>query len=206
MSRREDFLPVCRKDMELRGWDQCDFVYVIGDAYVDHSSFGPAIISRHLQAHGYRVGILPQPDWRDDRSITALGEPRLAFLVSGGNMDSMVNHFTVAKKRRRTDAYTPGGVMGKRPDYAVTVYANLIRRTYKKVPVIIGGIEASLRRLAHYDYWSDRVKRSVLLDSGADLISYEWGNTVYWRLQRPWRAVSRCGISPLSQERCTGRR
>lgn len=175
MSRREDFLPVCRKDMELRGWDQCDFVYVIGDAYVDHSSFGPAIISRHLQAHGYRVGILPQPDWRDDRSITALGEPRLAFLVSGGNMDSMVNHFTVAKKRRRTDAYTPGGVMGKRPDYAVTVYANLIRRTYKKVPVIIGGIEASLRRLAHYDYWSDRVKRSVLLDSGADLISYGMG-------------------------------
>lgn len=175
MSRREDFLPVCRKDMELRGWDQCDFVYVIGDAYVDHSSFGPAIISRHLQAHGYRVGILSQPDWRDDRSITALGEPRLAFLVSGGNMDSMVNHFTVAKKRRRTDAYTPGGVMGKRPDYAVTVYANLIRRTYKKVPVIIGGIEASLRRLAHYDYWSDRVKRSVLLDSGADLISYGMG-------------------------------
>ncbi len=175
MSRREDFLPVCRDDMERRGWDQCDFVYVIGDAYVDHSSFGPAIISRHLEAHGYRVGILSQPDWRDDKSITALGEPRLAFLVSGGNMDSMVNHFTVSKKRRRTDAYTPGGVMGKRPDYAVTVYANLIRRTYKKVPVVIGGIEASLRRMAHYDYWSDQVKRSVLLDSGADLISYGMG-------------------------------
>lgn len=175
MSRREDFLPVCRDDMERRGWDQCDFVYVIGDAYVDHSSFGPAIISRHLEAHGYRVGILSQPDWRDDKSITALGEPRLAFLVSGGNMDSMVNHFTVSKKRRRTDAYTPGGVMGKRPDYAVTVYANLIRRTYKRVPVVIGGIEASLRRMAHYDYWSDQVKRSVLLDSGADLISYGMG-------------------------------
>ena len=175
MSRREDFLPVCRDDMERRGWDQCDFVYVIGDAYVDHSSFGPAIISRHLEAHGYRVGILSQPDWRDDKSITALGEPRLAFLVSGGNMYSMVNHFTVSKKRRRTDAYTPGGVMGKRPDYAVTVYANLIRRTYKKVPVVIGGIEASLRRMAHYDYWSDQVKRSVLLDSGADLISYGMG-------------------------------
>ncbi len=175
MSRREDFLPVCRDDMERRGWDQCDFVYVIGDAYVDHSSFGPAIISRHLEAHGYRVGILSQPDWRDDKSITALGEPRLAFLVSGGNMDSMVNHFTVSKKRRRTDAYTPGGVMGKRPDYAVTVYANVIRRTYKRVPVVIGGIEASLRRMAHYDYWSDQVKRSVLLDSGADLISYGMG-------------------------------
>ncbi len=175
MSRREDFLPVCRDDMERRGWDQCDFVYVIGDAYVDHPSFGPAIISRHLEAHGYRVGILSQPDWRDDKSITALGEPRLAFLVSGGNMDSMVNHYTVSKKRRRTDAYTPGGVMGKRPDYAVTVYANLIRRTYKKVPVVIGGIEASLRRMAHYDYWSDQVKRSVLLDSGADLISYGMG-------------------------------
>lgn len=173
--KREDFLPVSRKDMERCGWDQCDFVYVMGDAYVDHSSFGPAIISRHLEAHGYRVGIISQPDWKDNSSITKLGEPRLAFLVSGGNMDSMVNHYTVAKKRRRTDAYTPGGVMGKRPDYAVTVYANLIRRTYKKVPMVLGGIEASLRRLAHYDYWSDKVKRSILLDSGADLISYGMG-------------------------------
>lgn len=173
--KREDFLPVSRKDMERCGWDQCDFVYVMGDAYVDHSSFGPAIISRHLEAHGYRVGIISQPDWKDNSSITKLGEPRLAFLVSGGNMDSMVNHYTVAKKRRRTDAYTPGGVMGKRPDYAVTVYANLIRRTYKKVPIVLGGIEASLRRLAHYDYWSDKVKRSILLDSGADLISYGMG-------------------------------
>lgn len=173
--KREDFLPVSREDMEQRGWDQCDFVYIIGDAYVDHSSFGPAIISRHLSAHGYRVGVISQPDWKRDDSIAKLGEPRLAFLVSGGNMDSMVNHYTVAKKHRKTDAYTPGGEMGRRPDYAVVVYANLIRRTYKHTPVIIGGIEASLRRLAHYDYWADKVKRSVLLDSGADLISYGMG-------------------------------
>ena len=173
--KREDFLPVSRKDMEQRGWDQCDFVYVIGDAYVDHSSFGPAIISRHLEAHGYRVGIISQPDWKDDSSITKLGEPRLAFLVSGGNMDSMVNHYFVSKKKRPTDAYTPGGVMGKRPDYATIVYGNLIRRKYKDVPVIIGGIEASLRRLAHYDYWSNSLKRSILLDSQADLISYGMG-------------------------------
>jgi uncharacterized radical SAM protein YgiQ len=172
---KNQFLPISKKEMKQRGWEQCDFVFVIGDAYVDHSSFGPAIISRHLEAGGYKVGILSQPDWKDDRSITALGEPRLAFLVCGGNMDSMVNHYTVAKKRRRTDAYTPGGVMGKRPDYATTVYSNLIRRTYKKVPIILGGIEASLRRLAHYDYWSDKIKRSILLDSGADMISYGMG-------------------------------
>lgn len=170
-----DFLPISKKDMKRRGWKQCDFVFVIGDAYVDHSSFGPAIISRHLEAHGYKVGIIAQPDWKKDTSIAILGEPRLAFLVCGGNMDSMVNHYTVAKKRRHTDAYTPGGEMGKRPDYAAVVYSNLIRRTYKKTPIIIGGIEASLRRLAHYDYWSDKVKRSILLDSGADLVSYGMG-------------------------------
>ena len=161
--------------MKRRGWAQCDFVFIIGDAYVDHSSFGPAIISRHLEAHGYKVGMIAQPDWKEDSSISRLGEPRLAFLVCGGNMDSMVNHYTVAKKRRHTDAYTPGGEMGKRPDYAAVVYSNLIRRTYKKTPIIIGGIEASLRRLAHYDYWSDKVKRSILLDSGADLVSYGMG-------------------------------
>ena len=170
-----EFLPVSRKDMKRRGWTQCDFVFITGDAYVDHSSFGPAIISRHLEAHGYKVGMIAQPDWKEDFSISRLGEPRLAFLVCGGNMDSMVNHYTVAKKRRHTDAYTPGGVMGKRPDYAAVVYSNLIRRTYKKTPIIIGGIEASLRRLAHYDYWSDKVKRSILLDSGADLVSYGMG-------------------------------
>lgn len=175
MTNENRFLPISRKEMHQRGWEQCDFVFVIGDAYVDHSSFGPAIISRHLEAYGYRVGILSQPDWRDDDSITEFGEPRLAFLVCAGNMDSMVNHYTVAKKRRSQDAYTPGGRTGKRPDYAVVVYGNLIRRTYKKTPIILGGIEASLRRMAHYDYWSDRVKRSVLLDSGADLISYGMG-------------------------------
>lgn len=169
------FLPLCRQDMKDRGWEQVDFVYVIGDAYVDHPSFGHAIISRMLEDHGYKVGILSQPDWRDKTSIAELGEPRLGFLVSAGNMDSMVNHYSVSKKHRSTDAYTPGGVMGKRPDYAAVVYGNLIRQTYKKVPIILGGIEASLRRLAHYDYWSDKIKRSVLLDSGADLISYGMG-------------------------------
>ncbi len=171
----KDFLPICRADMEKRGWEECDFVYVIGDAYVDHTSFGPAIISRVLESHGYKVGIISQPDWKDESSITILGKPRLGFLVSGGNMDTMVNHYTVAKKRRQNDAYTPGGEIGKRPDRATIVYSNLIRKVYKQVPIIIGGIEASLRRLGHYDYWSDKVKRSILLDSQADLISYGMG-------------------------------
>ena len=170
-----EFLPISKKDMDVRGWTQCDFVYIIGDAYVDHPSFGHAIISRVLEDAGYKVGILSQPDWRDPASVTALGEPRLGFLVSGGNMDSMVNHYSVSKKHRQTDAFTPGGVMGKRPDYAVTVYCNLIRRIYKKTPIIIGGIEASLRRLAHYDYWSDKLKRSILLDAQADLLLYGMG-------------------------------
>lgn len=170
-----DFLPICREDMERRGWDYVDFAYVIGDAYVDHSSFGPAIISRVLESYGYRVGIISQPDWKKEESIRIFGRPRLGFLVSSGNMDSMVNHYTVNKKRRREDAYSPGGVMGKRPDHAAVVYGNLIRKTYKDVPVILGGMEASLRRLSHYDYWSGKVKRSVLLDSGADLISYGMG-------------------------------
>lgn len=161
--------------MKQQGITQLDFVYVIADAYVDHPSFGHAIISRVLQAHGYTVGIISQPDWKDDTSITILGEPRLAFIVSGGNMDPMVNHYTVAKKRRHSDAYTPGGVIGKRPDHATIVYGNLIRKTYKTKPIIIGGIEASLRRLAHYDYWSDHFKRSILLDAQADLISYGMG-------------------------------
>ena len=169
------FLPVTKEECEQRGISQLDFVYVTGDAYVDHSSFGPAIISRLLESRGYTVGIIAQPDWKDERSIQALGEPRLAFLVSAGNMDSMVNHYTVARKRRHRDSYSPGGRMGLRPDRAVTVYGNLIRRVYKKTPVILGGIEASLRRLGHYDYWSDKIRRSVLLDSGADLISYGMG-------------------------------
>ncbi|MEE1243838.1 YgiQ family radical SAM protein [Frisingicoccus sp.] len=171
----KDFLPINRKDMEARGWDEVDFVYVIGDAYVDHPSFGPAIISRILEANNYRVGIISQPDWKNKKSIDVFGRPRLGFLISGGNMDSMVNHYTVSKKRRHNDAFTPGGVYGKRPDYATVVYGNLIRQTYKDVPIIIGGIEASLRRLGHYDYWSDSVKRSILLDSGADLLLYGMG-------------------------------
>lgn len=171
----KDFLPICRADMEARGWDNVDFVYVIGDAYVDHPSFGHAIISRILEANNYRVGIISQPDWKNKKSIDIYGRPRLGFIISAGNMDSMVNHYTVSKKRRHNDAFTPGGVYGKRPDYATVVYGNLIRQTYKDVPVIIGGIEASLRRLAHYDYWSDTVKRSILLDSGADLLLYGMG-------------------------------
>ena len=169
------FLPISKEDLIEQGIEQLDFVYISGDAYVDHASFGTAIIARVLQSHGYSVGIIAQPDWTNPKSIDILGEPRLGFLVSAGNMDSMVNHYSVSKKRRMTDAYTPGGVMGKRPDYATVVYCNLIRRTYKQKPIIIGGIEASLRRLAHYDYWSDKLKRSILLDSGADLISYGMG-------------------------------
>ena len=169
------FLPICPQDMIDRGITQLDFVYITGDAYVDHPSFGPAIISRVLESHGYSVGIIAQPDWKDEKSITILGKPRLGFLVSAGNMDSCVNHYSVSKKRRGTDAYTPGGEMGKRPDHATSVYGNLIRRTYKDVPIIIGGIEASLRRMAHYDYWTDSFKRSILLDSQADIISYGMG-------------------------------
>ena len=169
------FLPISKSDMQARGWEQCDFVYLIGDAYVDHPSFGHAIISRVLEDAGYKVGIISQPDWKKPESVCALGRPRLGFLVSGGNMDSMVNHYAVSKKHRQTDAFTPGGVMGKRPDYAVTVYCNLIRRSFRDVPIIIGGIEASLRRLAHYDYWSDKLKRSILLDSQADLLLYGMG-------------------------------
>ena len=169
------FLPISKQDMIDRNRDQRDFVVVTGNAYVDHPSFGPAIISRVLEHHGYSVGFISQPDWKDDTSIQALGQPRLAFLVCAGNMDSMVNHYYVSKKHRQSDAYTPGGVIGKRPDRATIVYGNLIRKSYKHVPIIIGGIEASLRRMAHYDYWSDSLRRSILLDSQADLISYGMG-------------------------------
>ena len=159
---QKDYLPISREDMERRGWEQCDFVYVSGDAYVDHPSFGTAIISRVLESRGFKVGIIAQPDWRDKRSVQVLGRPRLGFLVSAGNMDSMVNHYSVSKKRRKNDSYTPGGVMGKRPDYAVCVYCRLIRSVYGDVPIIAGGIEASLRRL--------------------------WGSAPSWRLRRPWTA------------------
>ena len=169
------FLPISKEDMTKQGIEQLDFVYIIGDAYVDHPSFGHAIISRILVSRGYTVGIISQPDWKDDTSITVLGKPRLGFLISAGNMDSMVNHYYVSKKHRPTDAYTPGGEAYKRPDHATVVYGNLVRKVYKDTPVIIGGIEASLRRMAHYDYWSNSFKRSILLDSQADLISYGMG-------------------------------
>ena len=175
MEKYMEFLPITKQEMLERGIAQPDFVYVIGDAYVDHPSFGHAIISRILENHGYSVVIISQPDWRNPKSIDVFGRPRLGFLVSGGNMDSMVNHYSVTRHRRKTDSFTPGGVMGKRPDYATVVYCNLIRQTYKDVPILIGGIEASLRRLAHYDYWSDAMKRSILLDSQADLLMYGMG-------------------------------
>ena len=175
MEKYMEFLPITKQEMLERGIAQPDFVYVIGDAYVDHPSFGHAIISRILENHGYSVVIISQPDWRNPKSIDIFGRPRLGFLVSGGNMDSMVNHYSVTRHRRKTDSFTPGGVMGKRPDYATVVYCNLIRQTYKDVPILIGGIEASLRRLAHYDYWSDAMKRSILLDSQADLLMYGMG-------------------------------
>ncbi len=171
----KDFLPISRSDMQKRGWDYVDFTYISGDAYVDHPSFGTAIISRVLEANGYRIGIIAQPDWKDPESINVFGEPRLGFLVSAGNMDSMVNHYSVSKKRRSKDYFTAGGEMGRRPDHATVVYCNLIRRTYRNKPIIIGGIEASLRRMAHYDYWDDTLKRSVLLDSQADILSYGMG-------------------------------
>lgn len=168
-------LPTNREEMAQRGWDEVDFVLVSGDAYVDHPSFAAAIISRVLESSGYKVGIIAQPDWRNGDDIKRLGTPRLGFLVSAGNMDSMVNHYTVAKRRREADAYTPGGVIGKRPDYACTVYCNYIRSHFANAVIIAGGIEASLRRLAHYDYWSDSLKRSVLITSQADIISYGMG-------------------------------
>lgn len=169
------FLPMTRQDMENRGWDGLDFIFVSGDAYVDHPSFGPAIICRLLEKHGYKVGIIAQPDWRGEEDFRCLGRPRLAFLVSSGNMDSLLNKFTAAKKTRHEDAYSPGGKSGCRPERAVIVYTNKLREIWPGVPVIIGGIEASLRRFAHYDYWTNRVRRSVLMDSQADLLVYGMG-------------------------------
>ncbi len=170
------FLPISKGDMKKRKITQFDFVYIIGDAYVDHSSFGHAIISRILEANGFSVGIISQPDWHSPDAFCELGEPRLGFLVSGGNLDPMVNRYTVSKKVRSVDLYSPGGEIGKRPDRATIVYCNRLREAFgKKIPIIIGGIEASLRRFAHYDYWSDKVRRSILIDSGADLLIYGMG-------------------------------
>ena len=166
------FLPISKQDMIDRGWEELDFVLVTGDAYVDHHSFGTAIISRVLESAGYKVGIIAQPDWRTTDDFMKLGKPRLAFLVNAGNMDSMVNHYSVSKKHREKDMYSPGGKMGYRPDRATIVYCNKIREAYSDVAIVIGGIEASLRRFAHYDYWSDKVRKSMLIDSGADLLVY----------------------------------
>lgn len=175
MTNENKFLPISRRDMDERGWHQCDFIIVTGDAYIDHHSFGTAIISRVLESHGYKVGIIPQPDWKNIYDFQRLGRPKYAFLVNAGNMDSMVNHYTVSKRRREKDMYSPGGKMGLRPDYATIVYSNKIREAYKDIDIVIGGVEASLRRFAHYDYWENKVRKSILLDSGADLLIYGMG-------------------------------
>ncbi len=182
MKDRSKFLPTSREDVSARGWSDVDFVYVTGDSYVDHPSFGAAIITRVLEAAGYRVAVLSQPDYKDCRDFKRFGKPNLAFLVSSGNIDSMVAHYTVSKRRRGYDYYTAGGAMGRRPDRAVIVYCNRIREAYGDVPIIIGGLEASLRRFAHYDYWDDRVRRSILVDSRADILSYGMGENTLLRL------------------------
>lgn len=175
MLDRRDFLPVNRDDMEARGWNELDFLFVSGDAYVDHPSFGPAVICRCLEAAGFKVGIIAQPDWRGREDFTAMGRPRLGVLVSAGKLDSMLNKLTAARNRRRSDSYSPGGELGHRPDRATLVYCNIARELWGDVPLIIGGVEASLRRMAHYDYWSDKVRRSILIDSRADILVYGMG-------------------------------
>ena len=184
MADRTAFLPVNRADVEARNWSDVDFIYVTGDAYVDHPSFGVSIISRVLEAEGFRVAILSQPDFRSSDDFKRFGRPRLGFLVTSGNIDSMVAHYTVSKKKRSYDYYTAGGKMGKRPDRAVIVYCNRIREAYGDVPIIIGGLEASLRRFAHYDYWDDRVRRSILVDSRADILTYGMGENILVRLAK----------------------
>ncbi len=184
---QKGFLPICREDMEKQKIEQLDFVYVCGDAYVDHPSFGHAIISRILQKHGFTVGIIAQPRWHDCEDFKSLGKPKYAFLVSSGNIDSMVNHYTAAKKKRSNDLYTPGGEAGKRPDRAVIVYCNRIKEAYSDVPIIIGGIEASLRRFAHYDYWDNKVRRSIIFDSRADVLTYGMGEKIIVQLANALR-------------------
>ena len=198
---QDSFMPISRRDMEKRGWDSCDFIFVSGDAYVDHPSFAAAILSRALEAEGFRIGIIPQPNWKDPMSYTVLGRPRFGFLVSAGNMDSMVAHYTAAKRKRSDDAYSPGGKNGKRPDRATLVYVEGIRRVYKDAAVIIGGIEASLRRFSHYDYWSDTVRRSILLDSKADILVYGMGEKPLLQIAR--RLASGENISSICNEKGT---
>ena len=184
MRDRLDFLPVNMNDLKARGYSEVDFVYVTGDAYVDHPSFGASIITRVLEAEGFSVAVLAQPDYKSCEDFKRFGKPRLGFLVSSGNIDSMVAHYTVSKKRRSYDYYSPGGKMGNRPDRAVIVYCNRIREAYGDVPIIIGGLEASLRRFAHYDYWDDRVRRSVLVDSRADILTYGMGENIIRRIAK----------------------
>lgn len=185
MQENAYMFPTSKKEVEALGWDYIDIIFFTGDAFVDHPSFGTAAISRWLQKFGYRIAIVPQPNWRDDlRDFKKLGAPRLYFAVNSGAMDSMVNHYTAAKRLRSDDAYTPGGVAGKRPDYAVTVYTKILKRLYPDVPVVIGGVEASLRRLTHYDYWQDRLFPSILVDSGADWLSYGMGERTMLELTR----------------------
>ena len=184
MKNRNDFLPVTAEDVKARGWSEVDFVYVTGDAYVDHPSFGVSIISRVLEAEGFRIAILSQPDYKSCEDFKRFGRPRLGFLVTSGNIDSMVAHYTVSKKRRSYDYYSPGGKMGNRPDRAVIVYSNRIREAYGDVPIILGGLEASLRRFAHYDYWDDKVRRSILVDSRADILTYGMGENILRRIAK----------------------
>ena len=208
--RPAPFLPMTRQEMQALGWDQCDVIIVTGDAYVDHPSFGMAIIGRLLEAQGLRVGIIAQPDWHSAEAFRALGGPRLFFGVTAGNMDSMVNRYTSDKRIRSDDAYTPGGEGGKRPDRSVIVYSQRVREAYKDVPIVIGGIEASLRRIAHFDYWSEKVRRSVLLDAKADLLLY--GNAerqvsdlrVAWMRARPSTTSATCA-APRSCAATTAR-
>ena len=188
-----NLFPVSRRDMDECGWETCDFIFVSGDAYVDHPSFAAALLCRLLESEGYRVGIIPQPDWKSTSSFTVLGRPRFGFLVGAGNMDSMVAHYTAAKRKRSDDAYSPGGKSGRRPDRATLVYVEGIRRAYKDITVIIGGIEASLRRFAHYDYWSDTVRRSILLDSKADILVYGMGEKPLLEIARRLAAGENAG-------------
>ena len=173
-----EFLPVTREEMEAHGWEQADFIYITGDAYIDHPSFGAAIITGKLEAYGYKVCIISQPNWKDVEEFRRFGKPRLGFLISSGNIDSMVNQYSVSKRRRKKDSYTLNGEMGKRPDRATIVYSQMARQAYPDVPIIVGGIEASLRRLAHYDYWDNKVRRSLLLDAKADLLLYGMGEKI----------------------------
>ncbi len=201
MNLAKDFLPISKEDLKKRNIDQLDFIIVTGDAYVDHPSFGTAIIGRTLESQGFTVGIIPQPKWDSVEDFKKLGTPKYAFLVNSGNIDSMVNHYTAAKKKRHDDLYSPGGKSGFRPDRAVIVYCNRIREAFKDIPIIIGGIEASLRRFAHYDYWSDKVRRSILLDSKADLLSYGMGEKTTIQIAEMFRYGSK--ISDMTDIRGT---